>query len=60
VFTVRTANEGGNLAVNSALYAKINRAAAETGLPDLVDVEVFSAGNPPKKSLTVFTPPAQK
>lgn len=49
LFTVRTANEGGNLAVNSALYAKINRAAAETGLPDLVDVEVFSAGESAKE-----------
>lgn len=49
LFTVRTAKEGGNLAVEPDRYAKINQAAAETGLPDLVDVEVFSSGKAAKE-----------
>ena len=49
LFTVRTAKEGGNLVVNPALYAKINHAAAETAIPDLVDVEVYSAGEAAKE-----------
>ncbi len=48
LFTVRTAKEGGNLAVEPDRYAKINQAAAETGLPDLVDIEVFSSGEAAK------------
>lgn len=41
LFTVRTAEEGGELIASAEEYARINLAAAETGLIDLIDVEFF-------------------
>ena len=42
LFTVRTANEGGEKAIEPAAYAELNKRAAATGLIDLVDVEAFT------------------
>lgn len=42
LFTFRTANEGGEKAIEPAAYAKLNKRAAATGLIDLVDVEAFT------------------
>lgn len=41
LFTFRTAKEGGEKAIEDAVYAKLNKNAAGTGFVDLVDVEVF-------------------
>ena len=42
LFTFRTANEGGEQAIEPAAYAELNKRAAATGLIDLVDVEAFT------------------
>lgn len=42
LFTFRTANEGGEKAIEPATYAELNKRAAATGLIDLVDVEAFT------------------
>ena len=42
LFTFRTANEGGEKAIEPAVYAELNKRAAATGLIDLVDVEAFT------------------
>lgn len=39
LFTFRTASEGGQLALDSYDYLWLNQKAAETGLPDLIDME---------------------
>lgn len=41
LFTFRTANEGGNRAIEQDEYIRINKAAILSGYIDLVDVEVF-------------------
>ena len=41
LFTFRTAEEGGVRAVNQETYMKLNRVAAESGMIDLIDVELF-------------------
>lgn len=42
LFTFRTAKEGGEKAIEPEAYAALNKAAAETGYVDLVDVEAFT------------------
>ncbi|WP_379131992.1 type I 3-dehydroquinate dehydratase [Paenibacillus sp. sgz500958] len=42
LFTFRSAKEGGQKQVSEAYYTALNKAAAESGLADLVDVELFS------------------
>lgn len=42
LFTFRTANEGGEKAIEPAAYAELNKRAVATGLIDLVDVEAFT------------------
>lgn len=42
LFTFRTSKEGGEKAVAPDTYAALNKAAAETGNVDLVDVEAFT------------------
>lgn len=42
LFTFRTSKEGGEKAVEAAVYAELNKAAAATGNVDLVDVEAFT------------------
>lgn len=42
LFTFRTANEGGEKAIEPAAYAELNKRAAATGLIDLVDAEAFT------------------
>lgn len=44
LFTIRTVEEGGSLAVSPENYARINLAAARSGGAALVDVEIFSGG----------------
>lgn len=43
LFTFRTAKEGGQTALSSYDYLWLNQKAAESGLPDLIDIE-FSSG----------------
>lgn len=45
LFTFRTKKEGGEKAIEPDVYAALNKAAAETGNVDLVDVEAFSGDN---------------
>ena len=40
--TFRTSKEGGEKAIDAEAYAELNIKAAQTGLVDLVDVEVFT------------------
>lgn len=42
LFTFRTSKEGGEKAIEPDAYAALNKAVAETGDADLVDVEVFT------------------
>ena len=42
LFTFRTSKEGGEKAIEPDVYAALNKAAAETGNVDLVDVEAFT------------------
>ena len=42
LMTFRTSKEGGEKAIDAADYAELNIKAAETGLVDMVDVEVFT------------------
>lgn len=42
LFTFRTLKEGGQRSLSPEAYAALNLAAAESGLVDLVDVEVFT------------------
>lgn len=42
LFTFRTSKEGGEKAIEPEAYAALNKAAAETGCVDLVDVEAFT------------------
>lgn len=42
LFTFRTAKEGGRTALSSYDYLELNQKAAESGLPDLIDIEYFS------------------
>lgn len=41
LFTFRTSNEGGNKAISQADYTALNKALAESGYIDAVDVEIF-------------------
>lgn len=45
IFTVRTGREGGNREISTADYADLLRRAAGSGLADVIDVEVETAGN---------------
>ncbi len=42
LMTFRTSKEGGEKAIDTEAYAELNIRAAQTGLVDLVDVEVFT------------------
>jgi 3-dehydroquinate dehydratase I len=42
VFTFRSAKEGGEKEVSSPFYFELNKTIAETGLVDLIDVELFN------------------
>lgn len=42
LFTFRTSKEGGEKAIDAEAYAKLNIQAAQTGMVDLIDVEVFT------------------
>lgn len=42
LFTFRTSKEGGEKAIDPQTYAELNKAAAQTGYADLVDVEIFT------------------
>ena len=42
LFTFRTSKEGGEKAVETAVYVELNQRMAESGYVDMVDVEVFT------------------
>ena len=42
IFTFRTSNEGGEKAIQQKEYAKLNLQVAQSGLVDLIDVEIMS------------------
>lgn len=43
LFTFRTAKEGGEKSISEAEYVALNRLAIESGMVDLIDVEIFSS-----------------
>lgn len=45
LFTFRTSKEGGEKSIEPGAYAELNKAAAATGLIDLIDVEAFTGDN---------------
>ncbi len=45
IFTLRSAKEGGNKQVSEEYYLELNKAVTETGLVDIIDVELFSNEN---------------
>jgi len=49
LFTFRTLKEGGEKQINSEDYIKLNQNAAETGLIDLLDAELFTGDEAVKK-----------
>ena len=49
LFTFRTLKEGGEKQINSEDYIKLNQNAAETGLIDLLDAELFTGDGAVKK-----------
>ena len=51
LFTFRTANEGGEKALDKKHYLKLNLDVISTNLIDLVDVELFSGDDIVSKSL---------
>jgi 3-dehydroquinate dehydratase-1 len=42
IFTLRSAKEGGNKVVSEQYYIELNKAVAETGKVQIIDVELFS------------------
>jgi 3-dehydroquinate dehydratase-1 len=42
IFTIRSAKEGGNKEVSEQYYIELNKAVAETGQVQIIDVELFS------------------
>ena len=42
IFTFRSAKEGGQKQISAELYLALNTAAAESGLVDIIDVELFN------------------
>lgn len=53
IFTLRSAKEGGNKQVSLEYYFELNKAVAETGMADLIDVELFSDEKLIKKLIDV-------
>lgn len=49
LFTFRTKKEGGEKSISENEYAELNLAVAESGLADLIDIEVFIGGNVAEK-----------
>lgn len=46
LFTFRTSREGGEQSVTPEAYVDLNRAAAQSGFVDLLDVEIFTGDQP--------------
>ncbi|MEJ1691680.1 type I 3-dehydroquinate dehydratase, partial [Escherichia coli] len=42
LFTFRSANEGGEQAISTDAYLALNRAAVDSGLVDMIDLELFT------------------
>ncbi|WP_144552989.1 type I 3-dehydroquinate dehydratase [Bacillus sp. X1(2014)] len=49
IFTFRSHKEGGNKEIPTSFYLGLNEAIAETGLVDIIDVELFNDENEVKK-----------
>ncbi len=45
LFTFRTKNEGGEKEISAEVYTELNKAIAESGDADLIDVEIFMGDN---------------
>ena len=56
LMTFRTLKEGGEKAIEAEAYAKLNIKAAQSGLIDLVDVELFTGGGLPDSGEPNFDP----
>jgi 3-dehydroquinate dehydratase-1 len=52
IFTFRSAKEGGEKLVSTEYYIALNKAAAESGLADIIDVELFSGEEHVKALIT--------
>ena len=51
LFTFRTKKEGGEKAIEPAVYTALNKALAESGSVDMVDVEIFSGDDIVKENI---------
>ncbi len=51
LFTFRTKKEGGEKEISMEEYTGLNKAVAETGLVDLIDVEIFSGDDVVKENI---------
>jgi len=51
IFTFRTANEGGEKEIDAKVYTALNKAAADTGHADIIDVEIFSGDEIVKENI---------
>ncbi len=49
IFTFRSRKEGGNKEISTSFYLKLNKTIAETGLADIIDVELFNDESEVKK-----------
>ncbi|MEH7083880.1 type I 3-dehydroquinate dehydratase [Neobacillus drentensis] len=49
IFTFRSHKEGGNKEVSTSFYFELNKTIVETGLVDIIDVELFNDENEVKK-----------
>ena len=56
LMTFRTLREGGEKAIEAEAYAKLNISAVQTGMIDLVDVELFAGGGPVYSSAGEYAP----
>lgn len=53
IFTFRSHKEGGNKEISNSYYFELNKTIAETGLIDIIDVELFNDENEVKSLIEV-------
>ncbi|MFR4487508.1 MAG: type I 3-dehydroquinate dehydratase [Escherichia coli] len=52
LFTFRSAKEGGEQAISTEAYIALNRAAIDSGLVDMIDLELFTGDDQVKETVT--------
>lgn len=51
LFTFRSAKEGGEQAISTEAYIALNRAAIDSGLVDMIDLELFTGDDQVKETV---------